>query len=224
MKLSPIKLISTKVFFNRKNQKRQIENWQQQLISLYIVRNTDGICLFSHHFNIGLTSQIESQLVGMGFAAVIRMMKEIVNTSAELSLIDLGKNQVLIEEKKDYFAILVATNNSFFLREKLKKLADYFEKIFELQLQINNNTCVCLEDYALTSDLISLVFDEESDQDLGIVPIIFKSIRKKYHIFSRNDNKFPNLRPLNKFVVSNNDNIRQKEKNLFEFLHLRPKY
>ncbi|MFX0174544.1 MAG: hypothetical protein ACFE9L_21915 [Candidatus Hodarchaeota archaeon] len=224
MKLSPIKLIPIKLFFNRKNQKKHIENWQQQLISLYIVRNTDGICLFSHHFNLGLTSQIENQLVGMGFAAVIRMMKEIVNTSAELRLIDLGMNKVLIEEKKDYFAILVTTDDSHFLREKLKKLTDYFEKIFELQLQINNNTCVCLEDYALTSDLISLVFDKQTGQDLGIIPIIFKSIRKKYHIFSKNENKFPNLRPLNKFLVSNSNNNQKKEKNLFEFLRLRPKY
>jgi hypothetical protein len=224
MKLSPNKLIPIRPFLNRKNQKKRIENWQQQLISLYIVRNTDGICLFSHHFNLGLTSRIESQLVGMGFAAMIRMMKEIVTTSAELRLIDLGKKKVLIEEKKDYFAILVTTDDSLFLREKLKKLTDYFEKIFELQLQINSNTCVCLEDYALTSDLISLVFEEQTGQDLGIIPIIFKSIRKKYRIFSKNDNKFPNLKPLNKFFVSNNNNDQQKEKNLFEFLRLHPKY
>jgi len=171
MKFSLTSIIRIIPFFNRKNQKEWLENWQQQLLSLYIVRNTDGICLFSHHFRLGMISQIESQLVGMGFVAMIKMMKEIVDSSAKLSLIDLGKKKVLIDERKNYFAILVTVEDSLFLRKKLRKFTDYFEKIFELQFQINNNKCVCLEDYALTSDLVSMVFDDQSSRGLEIIPI-----------------------------------------------------
>ena len=78
---------------------RSSENWKQHLISLYIIRKSDGICLFSHHFQLGLISQIEIQLVGMGFTALARMMREIVDSSSCLSMIDLGEKKVLINEK-----------------------------------------------------------------------------------------------------------------------------
>ncbi len=160
------------------------ENWKQHLISLYIIRKDDGICLFSHHFQLGMISQIETQLVGMGFTALAKMMREIVDSSARLCMIDLGRKKVLIDERSTSLTVLVTTENSLFLQGKLKEMTDYFQKIFELQQRISLRTRVCLEDYALTADIVSLVFQEKSTRVLEIVPLIFKSIRKTDSIFS----------------------------------------
>jgi hypothetical protein len=140
-----------------KNTIKPPKNWKQDLLSLYIVRNSDGICLFSHHFQLGLMSQIANQLIGMGFTAISKMMREVVDASSRLITMDLGPKKVLIEEHKNKLAILVVIKENPFYREKLKELIYYFEKIFELQQQINQTTHVCVEDYALTHDLVSLV-------------------------------------------------------------------
>jgi hypothetical protein len=153
------------------------KEWKHHLLSLYIIRKTDGICLFSHHFQIGLISQIENQLVGMGFTALERMMREIVDSSAHLELIDLGKKKVLVEERKNLLAVLITTDNSQLIRLKLEELTNHFEKMFELQQQISLETCVKLEDYALTAELVSIVFKDKPNRILEIIPIIFKSIR-----------------------------------------------
>ena len=160
------------------------KNWQKHLLSLYIIRKSDGICLFSHHFQLGLISQIETQLVGMGFTALAKMMREIVDSSACLGMIDLGRKKVLVDERRNLLAVLVTTDNYPFLCRKLEELTDHFEKMFELQQQINLETCVRLEDYALTAELVSLVFKDQSTRVLEIIPVIFKSIRKKNSIFS----------------------------------------
>lgn len=154
------------------------ENWKEHLISLYIIRKSDGICLFSHHFQLGMISQIENQLVGMGFTALARMMQEIVDSSSRLNMIDLGEKKVLINERINLLSVLVTTQESVFLYKKLEELTDHFEKIFELQQQINLETCVRLEDYALTAELVSLVFKDRPKRVLEIIPVIFKSIRK----------------------------------------------
>ncbi len=185
MKNSSKRLTRLKSRFWRNNQVVTPKNWQNHLISLYIVRKDDGICLFSHHFQLGLISQIETQLVGMGFTALAKMMREIVDSTARLCLIDLGKKKVLINERSTSLTVLVTTKNSLFLRGKLEELTDYFERIFELQQRINLTTRVCLEDYALTEELISLVFKEKPTRVLEIVPLIFKSIRKTNSIFSK---------------------------------------
>ena len=162
-------------------------DWEQHLISLYIVRLSDGICLYSHHFQLGRISQIETQLVGMGFTAISNMMQEIVDSSSHLTMMDLGERKVLIEERKNISSILVTTRNLPSLRKKLEELTDHFEKLFELQQQINLTTHVCLEDYALTSELISLIFSDRPKRVLEIVPIIFKSIRKKHSTIIKED-------------------------------------
>jgi hypothetical protein len=174
---------------------RSVENWKEHLISLYIIRKSDGICLFSHHFQLGLISQIENQLVGMGFTALARMMQEIVDSSSRLNLIDLGKKKVLINEKTNLLAVLVTTEDTPFLYQKLEELTDHFEKLFELQQQINLETCVRLEDYALTSELVSLVFKDRPKRILEIIPVIFKSIRKNNTGFSNQEKKL--LKSLN---------------------------
>jgi hypothetical protein len=69
-----------------------------------------------------------------------------------------------------------------------------------------------------------MVFDDQSSRGLEIIPIIFKSIRKKYSIISRGDKEISNLWASNNFFSSNNENSQQKEKKPFEFLRLRPKY
>ena len=171
-------LIQLKKRILESNHTKSPENWEQHLISLYIIRKSDGICLFSHHFRLGLISQIENQLVGMGFTALARMMQEIVDSSSRLNMIDLGEKKVLINERINLIAVLVTTLDSLFLYKKLEELTDHFEKIFELQQQINLETCVRLEDYALTAELVSLVFKDRPKRVLEIIPLIFKSIRK----------------------------------------------
>ncbi|MHA2244653.1 MAG: hypothetical protein ACXADY_06755 [Candidatus Hodarchaeales archaeon] len=168
-------------------------NWKQHLISLYIIRHSDGICLFSHHFQLGRISQIENQLVGMGFTAISQMMQEIVDSSSSLVLMDLGFKKVLIEEKDNILGILVTTVNSSFFREKLEELTNHFEKMFELQQQIDLETCVCLDNYALTTELVSLVFKDQPTRVLEVIPIIFKSIRKNKSIATKQERTFENL-------------------------------
>lgn len=162
------------------------DNWQEHLISLYIIRKIDGICLFSHHFQLGL-SQIENQLVGMGFTALVRMLHEIVDPTISLNMIDCGHKKILIDERRNLLAVLVTTQNSHFLREKLKELIDHFEKLFELQQRINLTTHVCLEDYALTTELVSLVFKDQPARVLDMIPLIFKSIQKRNSIISERE-------------------------------------
>ena len=184
---------STKWFINLKKRilayhhPKSPENWKQYLITLYIIRKSDGICLFSHHFQLGLISQIENQLVGMGFTALARMMQEIVDSSSRLNMIDLGEKKVLINERRNLLAVLVTTQDTSFLYKKLEELTDHFEKIFELQQQINLETYVRVEDYALTSELVSLVFKDRPKRILEIIPVIFKSIRKNDSIFSNQE-------------------------------------
>ncbi|MHA2305236.1 MAG: hypothetical protein ACXACU_07555 [Candidatus Hodarchaeales archaeon] len=194
-----------RVLFHLKNRirnrkyKELPENWKQDLISLYIVRNSDGICLFSHHFQLGSIAQIETQLVGMGFTAISKMMREVVDASSRLILMDLGPKKVLIEEHENMMAILIVMKDLPFYRKKLDELINYFEKLFELQQQINLKTHVCLEDYALASELVSLIFSERSMDMRDIVPLVFKTIQKndsnsiksKYFSFKVFNNKKP---------------------------------
>ncbi len=196
---------------------RSSENWKQHLISLYIIRKSDGICLFSHHFQLGLISQIENQLVGMGFTALARMMQEIVDSSACLSMIDLGEKKVLIDERNNLLAVLVTSQDAPSLYKKLNELADHFENMFELQQQINLETCVRLEDYALTSELVSLVFKDRPKRVLEIIPVIFKSIRKSNSIFSNQDKKvISRLNPTNMTINKTNEPLREVKKIITE--------
>ncbi len=183
----------------KKNNTSKLRDWNELLISLYIVRNTDGLCLYSHHFQLGSISHIEIQLVGMGFSAMSKMMQEVVDSNCQLSLIDLKGSKVLIEEKGNLLGILITTENSPILRSKLIKLMIQFEKIFQLQTGIDElGKHVCLEDYALTSDLVTLIFNKKPQRVLEIIPIIFKSIREsKSEVYSRSFKEhIKNLIPL----------------------------
>ena len=171
MKYSQKWITQLKKQFRENHTNNSQKKWKHHLFSLYIIRKSDGICLFSHHFQIGLISQIENQLVGMGFTALEKMMREIVDSSAHLELIDLGKKKVLIEERRNLLAVLITTDNSQFIRLKLEELTSHFEKMFDLQQQINLETCVKLEDYALTAELVSIVFTDQPKRILEIIPI-----------------------------------------------------
>ncbi|UCG04334.1 MAG: hypothetical protein JSW11_10175 [Candidatus Heimdallarchaeota archaeon] len=178
MILSLERISRLKRYVNKKSLTNPPSDWIHHLISLYIIRKGDGICLFSHHFQLGMISQIENQLVGMGFTAISQMLQEIVDSASSLVMMDLGPKKVLIEEKEGFLTILITTTNSVVLREKIEALADLFEKMFELQQRISQETQVCVEDYALTSELVSLIFNDKPSRVLEIIPVIFKSIRK----------------------------------------------
>ena len=155
------------------------DSWLNDLQSLYIIRKKDGICLFSHHFKLGAISNIENQLVGMGFIAISNMMQEVVDSTSQLRLIDLDSKKVLIREKNDILSVLITSQFSEILNEKLTEFSLYFSKIFELQNQINEESClICSDDYALTADLVSLIFTCQPQRTLRLVPIIFKIIQK----------------------------------------------
>ena len=109
---------------------RKIENvhyWQEHLVSLYIIRKNDGICLFSHHFNLGYISNIENQLVGMGFIAIANMMQEVVDSSSQLRMIDLGRKKVLLEERQ-YFKCV---NNHEALRSIKRKISRIYQLFYK---------------------------------------------------------------------------------------------
>ncbi|MFX1284963.1 MAG: hypothetical protein ACFFB5_14980 [Promethearchaeota archaeon] len=200
-----------------KNSIRSSENWKQHLLSLYIIRKSDGICLFSHHFQLGMISQIENQLVGMGFTALARMMQEIVDSSACLNMIDLGEKKVLIDERSNLLAVLVTTQHTPFLYKKLEELTDHFENMFELQQQIHLETCVRLEDYALTTELVSLVFKDRPKRVLEIIPVIFKSIRKSNSIFINQEKKvFTKLNLSSMSIKETNDSPREVKRIISE--------
>jgi hypothetical protein len=95
-----------------------------------------------------------------------------------LNLVDVGEKKILVERSSSILVVLITTTNTPFYRKKLKEMTDFFEKLFSLQLQINSETLVRQEDYALTDDLIKLVFNDHPHSRLKIVPIIFKSIQQ----------------------------------------------
>ncbi|MHA1330050.1 MAG: hypothetical protein ACTSR2_03125 [Candidatus Hodarchaeales archaeon] len=163
------------------------KDWLDQLISLYFVRTTDGICLYSHYFQLGSLSHIENQLVGMGFTALYRMLKEIVDSKASLRTIDLGSKKVLIETRNNLMTILIVLNDSPLIRKKLHKLTIIFEQMFELQRQINNIGYVCQEDYEFTSQLISLVFSNQYHNILDLIPLLFEMITHNRPCYNKND-------------------------------------
>ncbi len=155
------------------------DSWLNELQSIYIIRKRDGICLFSHHFKLGAISHIENQLVGMGFIAIANMMQEVVDSTSQLRLIDLETKKVLIREKNNILAVLITSRFTEILNEKLTEFSVYFSKIFELQKQINEETCfTCSDDYALTADLVSLIFTDQRPKTLKLLPLIFKIIQK----------------------------------------------
>jgi hypothetical protein len=155
------------------------DSWLNSLQSLYIIRKNDGICLFSHHFQLGAISHIENQLVGMGFIAIVSMMQEVVDSTSQLRLIDLESKKVLIREKNNILAVLITSQFNEILNEKLTEFSQYFNKIFELQNQISEESClICSDDYALTSDLVSLIFSNQEQKTLKLIPLIFKIIQK----------------------------------------------
>ncbi|MFX0171659.1 MAG: hypothetical protein ACFE9L_07045 [Candidatus Hodarchaeota archaeon] len=168
-------------------------NWKDHLVSLYFIRQIDGICLFSHHFQLGYETTIDNQLVGWGFSAFYEMIKEIVDSSADLKLLDVGKKKILIEKGSNILVVLITTTYTPFYRRKLDRITDFFEKIFSLQLQINSEILVHQEDYALTGDLIRFVFNDQTTCMLKIVPIIFKSIQQSSIQMSKKPRLGPNI-------------------------------
>ncbi len=182
-------------------------NWQKFLLSLYMIRSRDGICLFSHHFQLATISQIENQLIGMGFSAISKMMQEVVDAEANLTLIDLGGKKVLIDERETLLAVLVSSIDLKHIREKLREFTNCFERMFELQQRISQVTHVCPEDYALASELVEFIFDDNPSRVLQIVPLIFRSIR----------NDFEKMNPVsaNTSEKSISEFLKQKGENLF---------
>ena len=179
MKYSLFDLNISKNQFHPPKRSEKKKNWKKDLISLYIIRKDDGICLYSHHFNLGYISHIENQLVGMGFVAIIAMIKEVVNSDSQLKSINLSKKSILVESKADILSILVVKKVSPKIKEMLKKFSITFNHLFELQQQINRQSnLVCKEDYALTNDLINIIFSIPSNKALDLIPLIFKMIRR----------------------------------------------
>jgi hypothetical protein len=119
---SPITVIKSVVqqYLGQKDSENT-DSWLNDLNSLYIIRKKDGICLFSHHFKLGAISHIENQLVGMGFIAISNMMQEVVDSTSQLRLIDLDSKKVLIREKNDILSVLITSQFSEILNERVTK-------------------------------------------------------------------------------------------------------
>jgi hypothetical protein len=190
---SAINALKRKIIKDLKQRKLEtVQYWQEYLVSLYIIRKTDGICLFSHHFNLGYISNIENQLVGMGFIAIANMMQEVVDSSSQLRMIDLGRKKVLLEERNNILSVLIVTKFLEILKDKLAEFTQYFTKIFELQQQINEESClVSPEDYALTAELVPLIFTSIPRKPLELIPLIFKTIQRNPTVFTNKSKKSP---------------------------------
>ena len=179
---------------------RRNTDWSTNLQALYIIRKRDGICLFYHHFKISHISQIETQLVGMGFAALLNMMKEILDSRSKIQRIDSGDFQILFDERESIVSILFTKDYKPIIRRKFSRMVDSFENLFFLQQQITDqNITVCLEDYALASDIVSYVFFDIPKQTLGFIPIVFKNIHhppSRSHILRKKSYKASEVKNL----------------------------
>ncbi len=202
---SPIHALKKKITNEIRQRKNEnVQYWQKFLVSLYIIRKTDGICLFSHHFNLGYISNIENQLVGMGFIAILNMMQEVVDSSSQLRMIDLGRKKVFLEERNNILSVLITTKTLDILKEKLAEFTSYFTKIFELQQQINEKSCmVSPDDYALTAELVPLIFTSLPRKPLELIPLIFKTIQKSPTVFNEEKKSLDCVEPI-QFLKSNN--------------------
>ncbi len=193
------------------NKKKILLGWKQKLLSLYVIHKDNGISLYSHHFQLGEISHIDSQLVGMGFTALSKMMRQTVDPTSHISFVDLGKKKILFEERKTFYIVLVSLELSkeefCVIFQRLKMLAEYFENMFILQQQITARTYVCLDDYALTSDLISLLFNEKQTDFMKIIPVIFRSIQKKSSLISKNVKESVNKLPESSFISNKSKNF-----------------
>lgn len=167
----------------KQQQTQSKKKWENHLISLYCIRNHDGICLFAHHFQVARIAQLhEPQLIGMGFTAITRMLCEVVDGKGSLKFIDFDKKKVLVEEneQQQFLTVLITTEDAPAIREKLRKFTECFARIFQLQHQINlGKNYITKEDYALASEFVTIIFSERSDRILNIFPLIFDSIRSE---------------------------------------------
>ncbi|MFX0185856.1 MAG: hypothetical protein ACFE95_22460 [Candidatus Hodarchaeota archaeon] len=185
---------------NLRNKDKIPENWKDQLISVYFIRGRDCICLFSHNFQFRYVPNKDNQLVGWGFSAFHKMIKEIVDGSANLRLVDVVEKKILAGRSSNILVVLITTTNTPFYRRKLKEIAEIFKKLYLLQLQINSETLVRQEDYALIGNLIRLVFNDHPYSMIRIVPMIFKSIQQPSIKMSKKVKREPKI--LNKASFS----------------------
>ncbi|MFW9777296.1 MAG: hypothetical protein ACFFE8_00500 [Candidatus Heimdallarchaeota archaeon] len=181
-------------FLQKKNEEPQIkeqqlpgdETWKNDLISLYCIRNHDGLCLFAHHFQVARIAQLhEPQLIGMGFTAITRMLCEVVDSKGHLRYIDFITKKVLVEENQhqQFLTVLITTRDTPIVRKKLRKFTECFAQIFQLQHQINlRKNYISKEDYALASEFVAIIFSNKSNRVLNLFPLIFDSIRTEQPI------------------------------------------
>lgn len=157
---------------------KESENWIQYLTSLYIIRKKDGICLFSHHFQIGNISHIEMQLVGMGFAALSNMMQEVIGKRANLRKIEIGCSLILFNNQETILGVLICKKELPIIHSRLDEMSSIFESTFFLQQQICDvNDYVCLEDFALAEEIVAYVFNENASRFMSFIPFLFRSIQ-----------------------------------------------
>ena len=102
---------------------------QPTLFSLITIDRRTGLPIFVHHFNEKL--EMDSTLVGGFISAITAFSNELLGQSGLLRSINHEGFTVMMEHKENWIITLIADQESFDVRYKLRTFADGFDKEFK---------------------------------------------------------------------------------------------
>jgi tetratricopeptide (TPR) repeat protein len=102
---------------------------QPTLFSIIAIDRSTGLPIFVHHFNEKL--EMDSTLIGGFLSAITAFSNEILGKSGLLRSINHEGFTVMMEHKTSWIVTLIANQESFDVRYKLRTFADGFEKEFQ---------------------------------------------------------------------------------------------
>jgi len=104
-------------------------NWKDNLLNLYIIKSTEGICLLEKNFQ--KAEDVDKFLISGGITTIIKFVKEVTKSEEKVStIIQEGKN-LIIAHGKHIIVALVAKNDMKILHQKAKKLTNEYEQFFK---------------------------------------------------------------------------------------------
>lgn len=101
---------------------------QPTLFSLIAIDKRTGLPIFVHHFNERL--EMDSTLIGGFISAITAFSKELLGHSGLLRSINHEGFTVMMEHKENWIITLIADQESFDVRYKLRTFADGFDQEF----------------------------------------------------------------------------------------------
>jgi hypothetical protein len=104
-------------------------HWKEKMRELFIISHT-GIGLFAFSFERNSPLK-ESDLIAGGFSGIRLILEEMLKTNEHLKLIDYQKVKILLEQGESAMFILIITEDSAYLRQKLKLFSDEFHFFYK---------------------------------------------------------------------------------------------